>query len=200
MNNNIDNDDDWGWGNDNIKPIETVKPIDTTETTKPTESTETTEMQKKNKKKFNIEQFKIFFERSANKSKALGEYLKSFIQYKLEEDNDKPGKVYKQINLELPFAKIHLPKGPAMIQWNSWFENVENINNDLYRDVFASFGNKFPRGIKLVSGIALDKRNTVNRFNMSKTNAVATASFQGTLHICLGTNIKPEDIFGEFKN
>ena len=200
MNNNIDNDDDWGWGNDNIKPIETVKPIDTTETTKPTESTETTEMQKKNKKKFNIEQFKIFFERSANKSKALGEYLKSFIQYKLEEDNDKPGKVYKQINLELPFAKIHLPKGPAMIQWNSWFENVDNINNDLYRDVFASFGNKFPRGIKLVSGIALDKRNTVNRFNMSKTNAVATASFQGTLHICLGTNIKPEDIFGEFKN
>lgn len=200
MNNNIDNDDDWGWGNDNIKPIETVKPIDTTETTKPTESTETTEMQKKNKKKFNIEQFRIFFERSANKSKALGEYLKSFIQYKLEEDNDKPGKVYKQINLELPFAKIHLPKGPAMIQWNSWFENVENINNDLYRDVFASFGNKFPRGIKLVSGIALDKRNTVNRFNMSKTNAVATASFQGTLHICLGTNIKPEDIFGEFKN
>jgi len=205
-NSNNDNDDDWGWGNDissstsssstnTVKTILNPKlPIE-----EPKEQIiETPE--KKNKKNFNIENFKTFLYKEANKSKALGEYLKLFIQYKLEEANDKPEKVYKQINLELPFAKIHLPKGPAMIQWNSWFENVDNINNDLYRDVFASFGNKFPRGIKLVSGIALDKRNTVNRFNMSKTNAVATASFQGTLHICLGTNIKSEDIFGEYKN
>ena len=149
------------------------------------------------KRTFNIAKFKTFLERHPNKSKALGEYFKSFIQYKLEEDNDKPGKQYKQINLELPFAKIHLPKGPAVIQWNSWCENVDNINNDLYRDVFASFGNKFPRGIKLISGVVLDKRNTVNRFNMSKTNSVATASFQGTLANCVGTSIKPEDTFGK---
>jgi len=209
---NINDDDEWGWGGNEssakptpTKPIGTLTSLPTSLPispptlpihipTKPLESSTFTGFEKKI---FNIAKFKTFLERHPNKSKALGEYLKSYIHYKLEEANDKPEKVYKQIHLELPFAKIHLPKGPAVIQWNSWFENVDNINNDLYRDVFASFGNKFPRGIKLVSGIVLDKRNTVNRFNMSKTNAVATASFQGTLANCLGTIIKPEDIFGK---
>lgn len=149
------------------------------------------------KKTFNIAKFKTYLERSPNKSKALGEYLKLYIQYKLEEANDKPEKVYKQINLELPFSMVHLPKGPAVIQWKSWMENIDNIYNDLYKDVFAPFGNKFPRGIKLTTGLAMDKKNTVNRFNMSKTNAVSTSHFHGTLHICLGTIIKPEDTLGK---
>ena len=205
MNTNNNDDDDWGWGNDTsstsstntntVKTIENPKlPIE-----EPKEQIiETPE--KKTKKNFNIENFKTFLYKEANKSKALGEYLKLFIQYKLEEANDKPEKVYKQINLELPFSMIHLPKGPAVIQWKSWMENVDNIYNDLYKDVFAPFGNKFPRGIKLVSGLVMDKRNTFNRFNMSKTNSVSVSQFHGTLHNCLGTNIKPEDIFGEYKN
>lgn len=200
---NTNDDDEWGWGGNESSPKPTpASTLTLTPTLAPTLPIPTKPLESSTpigfeKKTFNIAKFKTFLERHPNKSKALGEYLKSYIYYKLEEANDKPEKVYKQINLELPFAKIHLPKGPAVIQWNSWFENVDNINNDLYRDVFAPFGNKFPRGIKLASGIVLDKRNTVNRFNSSKTNAVATASFQGTLANCLGTNIKPEDTFGK---
>jgi len=208
---NINDDDEWGWGGSesSAKPTSTsiytpTKPIGLPTLsispptlpipTKPLESSISTGFEKKT---FNIAKFKTFLERHPNKSKALSEYLKSYIHYKLEEANDKPEKVYKQIHLELPFAKIHLPKGPAVIQWNSWLENIDNINNDLYRDVFASFGNKFPRGIKLTTGVVLDRKNTVNRFNMSKTNAVSIAHFEGTLANCLGTIIKPEDTFGK---